>query len=328
MITQEQVAQAVYYCYKQAAIILPSDIKEGLEEAYEREDEDIAKLNIKSILENIRLARENSIPMCQDTGLPIIFVRYGKVDVEGLNEGIIEGVKRATGEVPLRTNVVDPLTRKNTGNNIGKGIPQINVELCDEEILEITVFPKGFGSENNNKLAMLLPGDGVEGIKKFFKEAIISAGGKPCPPTVIGVGIGGSSDMVMKLAKKALLKPINEVNEIAEYCALDMVQLHGHENIKYAEKIQKPIIKAYRYGEDFSLEGAEAYPAEYILIDSYSKATVGGSGISFKWREAASTIKQLKKPYIIAGGISAETIQKAIKIFLSVFIISPRLSYY
>ena len=110
-------------------------------------------------------------------------------------------------------------------------------------------------------------------------------------------------------------QPLDEVNEIAEYCGLDMVQLHGHESMEYAEKIQKPIIKAFRYGEDFSLEGAEAYPAAYILIDSYSKATVGGSGISFKWREAASTIKQLKKPYIIAGGISAETLQEAIKIF-------------
>lgn len=108
---------------------------------------------------------------------------------------------------------------------------------------------------------------------------------------------------------------LDEVNEIAEYCGLDMVQLHGHESMEYAEKIQKPIIKAFRYGEDFSLEGAEAYPAEYILIDSYSKATVGGSGVSFKWREAASTIKQLKKPYIIAGGISADTLQEAIKIF-------------
>ena len=108
---------------------------------------------------------------------------------------------------------------------------------------------------------------------------------------------------------------LDEVNEIAEYCGLDMVQLHGHESMEYAEKIQKPIIKAFRYGEDFSLEKAEAYPAEYILIDSYSKATVGGSGVSFKWREAASTIKQLKKPYIIAGGISAETLQEAIKIF-------------
>jgi fumarate hydratase subunit alpha len=153
--------------------------------------------------------------------LPIIFVKLGKVDVENLEQGINDGVKLATVNVPLRTNVVDPLTRINTGNNIGKGIPQINVELTDEPLLELTVFPKGFGSENNNKLAMLLPGDGVEGIKKFFEESILSAGGKPCPPTVIGVGIGGSSDMVMKLAKKALLRPINEKNNDERLAVLE-----------------------------------------------------------------------------------------------------------
>ncbi|WP_455645281.1 fumarate hydratase [Methanosphaera sp.] len=213
MITQEQVADAVCQIYKEAAIVLPDDIKEALKNAYNNEESDIAKLNIKSILDNLAIAEEKSIPMCQDTGLPIIFVKLGKVDVENLQEGIIDGVKKATETVPLRTNVVDPLTRQNSGNNIGKGIPQINVELSDKEELELTVFPKGFGSENNNKLAMLLPGEGIEGIKKFFEEAILSAGGKPCPPTVIGVGIGGSSDMVMKLAKKALLRPITEHND-------------------------------------------------------------------------------------------------------------------
>ncbi len=212
MITQQQVADAVCQIYKEAVIILPDDIKEALNTAYENEESDIAKLNIKSILENISIAEEKEIPMCQDTGLPIIFVKLGKVQVENLEEGIIEGVKKATEEIPLRTNVVDPLTRKNTGNNVGKSIPQINIELSNKPELELTVFPKGFGSENNNKLAMLLPGEGVEGIKNFFKESIISAGGKPCPPTVIGVGIGGSSDMVMKLAKKALLRPISESN--------------------------------------------------------------------------------------------------------------------
>jgi len=212
MITQEQIAQTVCQTYKKAVINLPEDIKTALKKAYDCEDNEIAKLNLKSILDNLEIAEEKSIPMCQDTGLPIIFVKLGKVEVENLREGIIEGVEMATSSVPLRTNVVDPLTRKNTGNNIGNGIPQINVELSDENELEITVFPKGFGSENNNKLAMLLPGDGVEGIKSFFKESILSAGGKPCPPTVIGVGIGGSSDMVMKLAKKALLRPIDDVN--------------------------------------------------------------------------------------------------------------------
>lgn len=221
MITQKEVADAVCEIYKQAAIVLPDDIKNALRNAYDNEDSDIAKLNIKSILDNLELAEKNEIPMCQDTGLPIIFVKLGKVQVENLEQGIIDGVKLATENVPLRTNVVDPLTRKNTGNNIGKGIPQINVELTDEPVLELTVFPKGFGSENNNKLAMLLPGEGVEGIKKFFKEAVLSAGGKPCPPTVIGVGIGGSSDMVMKLAKKALLRPIDERNSDERLATLE-----------------------------------------------------------------------------------------------------------
>jgi len=212
MITQQQVAEAVCNIYKQAAIVLPEDIVKALNQAYENEKSELARLNIKSILKNLELAKQNDVPMCQDTGLPIIFVKLGNVEVENLEQGIIDGVKMATETVPLRTNVVDPLTRQNTGNNIGKGIPQINVELTSEPILELTVFPKGFGSENNNKLAMLLPGEGIEGIKKFFKKTVMSAGGKPCPPTVIGVGIGGSSDMVMKLAKKALLRPIDEKN--------------------------------------------------------------------------------------------------------------------
>ena len=131
MITQEQIANAVCEIYKEAAIILPTDVKNALKNAYDVEESDIAKLNIKSILDNIDIAEEKGIPMCQDTGLPIIFVKLGKVEVENLQEGIIEGVKKATQTVPLRTNVVDPLTRKNTGNNIGKSIPQITVELSD-----------------------------------------------------------------------------------------------------------------------------------------------------------------------------------------------------
>lgn len=146
--------------------------------------------------------------MCQDTGLPIVFVKLGKVEVENLYQGVRKGVEKATKEIPLRPNVVDPLTRVNTGNNLGKLIPQIDVELVEGEYIEFTVFPKGFGSENNNALMMGLPGDGVEGIKKFVVDTVIKAGGKPCPPTVVGVGIGGSSDMAMKLAKKALLREV------------------------------------------------------------------------------------------------------------------------
>ena len=212
MITQRQVEETVCQIYREAVIDLPEDVKNALKTAYEREEDKTARLNLETVLENIETASKNSIPMCQDTGLPIIFVKLGHVEVENLYDGIRRGVARATMEVPLRPNVVDPLTRENTGNNLGKDIPQINMELVDEDILELTVFPKGFGSENNNALKMGLPGEGVEGVKKFVLETVLKAGGKPCPPTVVGVGIGGSSDMVMKLAKKALLRPVGERN--------------------------------------------------------------------------------------------------------------------
>ncbi len=208
MITQEQIKETICKLYKEAVIRLPSDVKKALENAYSKEKSDIGKLNLEAILENIEAANEMGIPMCQDTGLPIVFVKLGNVEVENLYEGIRKGVERATNTIPLRPNVVDPLSRINTGNNVGLGIPQVDIQLIEEDHLELTVFPKGFGSENNNALKMGLPGDGIEGIKDFVLNTVIKAGGKPCPPIVVGVGIGGSSDLVMKLAKKALLREV------------------------------------------------------------------------------------------------------------------------
>jgi fumarate hydratase subunit alpha len=211
--------------FKQAVIELPPDVIKALENSYRIEDHDLAKLNLEAILENIEAAREMGIPMCQDTGLPIVFVKLGDVEVENLYEGIRKGVKQATHEIPLRPNVVDPLTRVNTGNNVGRRIPQIVVELVSGDYVELTVFPKGFGSENNNALKMGLPGEGAEGIKKFVLDTVIKAGGKPCPPTVVGVGIGGSSDMVMKLAKKALLREIGVFHTEERIAALEKEML-------------------------------------------------------------------------------------------------------
>lgn len=210
MIYQSQVEEIICHLYQEAAIKLPLDVKKALEDAYDLEEDETALLNLEAILENIKIAEEKNLPLCQDTGLPIIFVKMGKVQVENLKEGIINGVKKATEEVPLRPNVVDPLTRQNSGNNIGRFIPQIDLELVDTDQLEITIFPKGFGSENNNALKMALPGEGEEGIKQFVLETVLAAGGKPCPPIVVGVGIGGSSDMALKLAKKALLRKVGE----------------------------------------------------------------------------------------------------------------------
>lgn len=208
MISQKRIEDTVSNLFKQAVIELPPDVIKALEKAYHNEDHELARLNLEAILKNIKTARKMGIPMCQDTGLPIVFVKLGDVEVENLYEGIRKGVERATNEIPLRPNVVDPLTRVNTGNNVGLMIPQIDVELVEGECLELTVFPKGFGSENNNALKMGLPGEGVDGIKEFVLDTVVKAGGKPCPPIVVGVGIGGSSDMAMKLAKKSLLREV------------------------------------------------------------------------------------------------------------------------
>ena len=212
MITQKQVEDTICSLYRDSVIELPKDVKNALKEAYANENDETARLNLKAIIDNIEAAHENSIPMCQDTGLPIVFVKLGDVTVENLYQGIRNGVEKATITVPLRPNVVDPFTRENTGTNTGKGIPLVDFEVVEEDYLELTIFPKGFGSENNNALKMALPGEGIEGVKKFVLETVLAAGGKPCPPTRIGVGIGGSSDYALKLAKKALLRDVNSKN--------------------------------------------------------------------------------------------------------------------
>ena len=211
MITEKQIEDTICQLYKEAAIVLGDDVKCALEDALKREGSILGELNIKAILKNIELAEEKSIPMCQDTGLPIIFVKLGKVHVENLYEGIKKGVAKATAEVPLRPNVVDPITRKNSGN-VGDKVPIVDIELIDENYIEFTIMPKGFGSENNNALKMALPAEGIEGVKDFVVETALKAGGKPCPPIVVGVGIGGSSDMALKLGKKALLGKVGERN--------------------------------------------------------------------------------------------------------------------
>jgi fumarase alpha subunit (EC 4.2.1.2) len=178
-------------------------LNQPYKKALREEEDEIALLNLKAILENIKIAKKKRVPICQDTGLPIVFVKMGNVKVEKLYEGIREGVKLATSQVPLRPNVVDPISRENTGDNTGKMIPQIDLELVDTDFLEIAVMPKGFGSENNNRLRMGLPSEGLESVKDFVIETVIRAGGKPCPPIIVGVGVGGSSDLALKLDQKS-----------------------------------------------------------------------------------------------------------------------------
>jgi len=214
MITYEKVVKTIVELFRKAETELSEDIIGALKKAYEEEEYEVAKMNLKAILDNIEIAKKFRIPMCQDTGIPIIFVEIGK-DLHldfNIKEAIIEGVKKATHEIPLRPNVVHPITRENSGTNVGLHMPQIYFDIVEGDGLKITVMPKGAGSENCSVLKMLLPSE-VDKIKKVVVDAVKNAGAKPCPPMIVGVGIGSTFDGAAKLAKKALLRNVNDMND-------------------------------------------------------------------------------------------------------------------
>jgi len=219
----EIVENAAFNLIKQAVIYLPEDVKQALKRAYEEETSEAGKTQLKAILENIDLAEKYQAPICQDTGTILFYVVAG-AEVRGLDKiesALVNATRRATKEIPLRPNAVDPFTQKNSGDNTGRFIPYINWEIVPGDTLEITVMPKGGGSENVCLTGMLVPGEGINGLKKFVIESIIRAGAQPCPPTVVGVAMGGGADVAMKLAKKALLRPLNQSNPNPEIAKLE-----------------------------------------------------------------------------------------------------------
>ena len=198
---------------RKAETELPDDVVEALNRAEIDESNSVAKAQINAILENVRIAKENAVPMCQDTGILIFYVEIGRalsLDFN-LKDAITEGVRRATEAIPLRPNAVEPFTRKNSGDNTGSGLPDIKYELVEGDGLTITVAPKGAGSENMSAIAMLNPTE-VGSIKNFILETVLNAGGMPCPPIIVGVGIGGSFDKAARLAKSALLSDLDNMN--------------------------------------------------------------------------------------------------------------------
>lgn len=212
VINQKLIEDTCVELLKLAATKLPADVKDALKKAYEEEPNGVAKTQLRAILENVELAEKTSTPICQDTGVPIFYVSLGtEAKVQGdLEEAIRNAVIRATKEVPLRPNVVHPLTRENPGTNVGEGMPHINYSvLPGGDYVELTAFPKGVGAENMSAMAMLKPMEGVAGVKRFVLDTVVKAGAQPCPPTIVGVGIGGSADIAMKLAKQALLRPLD-----------------------------------------------------------------------------------------------------------------------
>ena len=207
----DDIEDGIVELIRKAETELPKDVIDSLKKAYEIE-EGVAKTQIDAILENIKLAKKSGRPMCQDTGIQTFFVTVGKdfPHIDKLKEIILNGVKKATKEIPLRPNTVDTLTNENHKDNTGLQIPYITWEFSEGNDVKITALPKGGGSENMSKLGMLKPGVGIEGVKDFVVEEMIKAAGNPCPPTVVGVGIGGGADLSLKLGKKALLRPVGE----------------------------------------------------------------------------------------------------------------------
>ncbi|MCK8815835.1 fumarate hydratase [Natroniella sulfidigena] len=216
----EQVTEAVAKMCKEANYILGADILEGYQEALEREESEVAREVLETLLENAEIAKEEKMPICQDTGMAVIFLELGQdAEIEGgsLTEAINEGVRQGYQEGYLRKSVVaDPLERQNTGDNTPA---IIHTELVPGDKIKLTVAPKGFGSENMSQIKMLKPADGVEGVKDFVLQVVEEAGSNPCPPIVVGVGIGGTFEKAALLAKKAIVRPIglhNQKEELAQ----------------------------------------------------------------------------------------------------------------
>ncbi len=204
-IDTEVIVKSVKDMVGEACFTLADGVMDALKAAEKGEAVSASSFALGAIIENARIASENHIPVCQDTGMAVIFAKIG-VDVHfngNFNEAVNEGVRQGYKENNCRSSVLDPLTRKNTSDNTPA---IIHVTLCPGDKVELTFLPKGFGSENMSKLYMLTPAAGKEGVMDKIVEAVTSAGANPCPPIIVGVGIGGTADYAMQIAKEALLR--------------------------------------------------------------------------------------------------------------------------
>jgi fumarate hydratase subunit alpha/L(+)-tartrate dehydratase alpha subunit len=224
-IEADQVEDIARELYVRALKILPPDVKAGFARLAASETDATAQTVLGTMITNIRVAEETENLLCQDTGIPIYNVTIGRgVEVVGteLKRAIRQGCERATREHPLRSSVVHPITRKNEQTSCGEGVPAIHIDFSDDaEMLRIEMVPKGSGSENNSWLRMAIPAEGVNAIKTFVVDCVLEAGGKTCPPTIVGVGVGGTSDLCVALAKRAATRPLGTSCADAEGAALE-----------------------------------------------------------------------------------------------------------
>ena len=222
VINSAQITEEVKRLCIEGNLFLGQDVVDSFKENLEKEESDLGKDVLNILIENAEIACKREIPICQDTGMACVFVDIGQdVHITGgsLEEAINEGVRQGYAEGFLRKSVVkDPIHRVNTNDNTPA---LIYYNMVPGDKVKITVAPKGFGSENMSRIAMLKPSDGLEGVKNFVLETVRMAGPNPCPPIVIGVGIGGSFDKAAYLAKKALIRPVNENNTDEFYSNLE-----------------------------------------------------------------------------------------------------------
>lgn len=210
IIESEIIVEAVKKLCIEGNTILGEDVINAFEESLENEKSDTGKNILKILIENSKIAKDNKIPLCQDTGMAVFFVEVGQdvmISGDTLTESINKGVSKGYIDGYLRKSVVSPITRINTQDNTPA---IIHYEMIKGDKIKIQYAPKGFGSENMSKLKMLKPSDGIEGIKEFIIEVVKEAGPNPCPPIVVGVGIGGTVDKCTQIAKKALFRNIGE----------------------------------------------------------------------------------------------------------------------
>jgi fumarate hydratase subunit alpha len=220
------VEDAAAYLYVWALTDIPQDLRDALIGARERESSATGQRVLDTIIRNIKVADETEKTLvCQDTGIAVYYCRVGEhfpLHPARIYEALYDGTARATEEHPLRSNTVHTLTRENTGPNVGYRVPIVHWDfVADWDGLDVKCVPKGSGSENMSFLKMCVPADGVAGIKRFVLDSIVGAGGKPCPPGIVGVGVGGSADYAMHLAKEAIARPVGTRNADPEAAKLE-----------------------------------------------------------------------------------------------------------
>ncbi|MDP8011584.1 MAG: fumarate hydratase [Thermoplasmata archaeon] len=218
------IEETILEAIRTAETSIPYDVFEHIRVAYENETNEVSKSQLNSILDNVKYAKEKKLPICQDTGTQTFFldVGYDFPYKKEIVNAITASVAKATNLYYIRPNAVDPFTGKNPGNNVGRFIPYINWFLREGNDATIYVLPKGGGSENASALGMLKPGEGIKGIKKFVVDQVIKAGANPCPPIIVGLGIGGGSDLSMIIAKRALLRPLGQRHEEKRVADLEL----------------------------------------------------------------------------------------------------------